>query len=148
MKIIYNSDLYAFIENNRKYIIDCLINNEIDPQPNEIENCAIDLLQDEYDNLLSCIKEYDAKNSFDYIMVVGSLGLWNGRRPIKAKTNTLYNAFTRCMSYDNQLIYFKNKANTLTIEDNHHDGTNVYRLYKVVNGKKCAIKYNDLLECY
>ena len=148
MKILFNNDLYAYVANNRDELKNCLIENGIDPQPNDIEDAAAQCLDDEYNDLVSCLKEYDNKSNYDYILVCGSLGLWRGRRQVKAKIKSLYDAFTKCCGYDSYMLYFDKVNNTLQIKCYHHDGCNEYKIYSVKNNKKTAIKLNDLLACY
>lgn len=146
--ILYNDDLNTYIENNKKLIIENLIENEIDPQPNNIEDCAYDLLKNDYQLLISALKEYDNKSNCDYILVCGCLRLWYGSKIIKAHLTSLKNAFEKCACYDSNMVYFTNKNSTLNIDSHHHDGCNSFKIYRVYKGKKYAIKLIDLLACY
>lgn len=148
MKIIYNSDLYAYIENNKKFLIKCLEDNEEKINDQNIENIADDYLTDEYFNLLSCLKEYENKNNFDYLLIDGVLGLWYGKRKVKAQFNNFEEVLNTCCCHDSYMIYFDSVKNTMKIDSYHHDGCNSFKIYVVKNNKKYAIKLNDLLACY
>ena len=144
LSVLYMDDIYAYIDIYKKDLIDNLINCDIDPLPNEIEDEAQLMIDNDYDDMLTLINTYDYKINYDYIEVVYKLGLWYGRREGKTRFKTLKEA-VQSGSYDINIIYFKDKKSTLTKEATHHDGSNTYKYYKVVNGKKYAIKYNDLI---
>lgn len=148
MKILYYDSVYAYIENNKKEILNFMRDNEIEPTQDAIESYAEDAIHDEYINLLSCLEEYDNKNNYDYILVCCDLGLWYGRRKFTQKITTLKEAIikTSCC-YSNRLYFIKSNA-TLYAESIHHDGINKFKFYAVKNGKKTSIKYNDLIACY
>jgi hypothetical protein len=146
--ILYNYDLNAYIENNKKIIIETLKENEKPITENNMFETAYYLSEDEYNLLISCIKEYDNKNNYDYILVCGCLGLWYGSKIIKARLTSLKNAFEKCACYDSNMVYFTNKNSTLNIDSYHHDGCNSFKIYRVYKGKKYAIKLIDLLACY
>ena len=147
-KILFNDDLYAYIENNKKEITEFLKDCGINPTAAEIENEAADQLSDEKCEFLTALKNFDNMNKYDYILVCGSLGLWYGDKIIKAKIASLYNAVIKCACYDTNIIFHTSKKNTLEIESYHHDGVNCFKLYKVVNGKKYAITRGEILKHY
>lgn len=143
MKIIFNDDVYAYIGNNKKEIIEYLQENNIEPQPNEIEDAAIMMLNDDSDLLNEMINNFD-KLDFDYILCVADLGLWYGRRQAQKRFNNLYDAIHACV-YDSNMLYFKKNNSTLAMDSYHHDGCNKYKFYKVKNGVKKAITFNELM---
>lgn len=144
LKVLYMSDVYAYIDLYKKDIINTLIDYKIDPQPNEIEDEAQFMIDNDYDEMITLINTYDYKIKYDYIEVVYSLGLWYGRRQGKTRFKTLKEAI-EAGSYDINIIYFKNNRSTLTKDAAHHDGSNSYKYYKVIKGKRYAIKSDELL---
>jgi hypothetical protein len=102
------------------------------------------MINNDYDDLLTLVNTYDYKKDYDYIIIKYSLGLWYGRKNGVVKFKTLKEAI-QSGSYDYNIIYFKNDRETLIKESQHHDGNNIYKYYKVKNGKTYAIKYNDFV---
>jgi len=105
------------------------------------------LLNDFGDDLEDAVKNYDNKSKYDCVLVVANLGLWYGRRQAQKTFKNLYTALQTCAEQENK-VYFDNKKTTLKLNAYHHDGINLFKFYKVVNGRKYAIKYNNLLACY
>lgn len=78
----------------------------------------------------------DEKRNFDIdlpenILVIATLGLWNGRRQgYKQLSNNLSQCFSVCQ-HDYQ-EYFVDESGDLCATDSHHDGTNHYtfRMYR------------------
>lgn len=147
LKVLYVDDMHAI-----QYIFKNEINDALNDyyedyekiNPDNIIREAEYIIEGLYNDMLTLINTYDYKIKYDYIIVVAELGLWYGKRKALAKFNTLKDAL-KSGSYDTNIIYFNNERETLTKESQHHDGQNKYKYYKVVNGKKYAIKYNDLI---
>ena len=68
LSVLYMDDIYAYIDIYKKDIIDNLINYDIDPLPNEIEDEAKLMIDNDYDVLITLINTYDYKINYDYIM--------------------------------------------------------------------------------
>jgi len=148
MYTFYHDDAYRYMQENKETIKDEIKeNNEaLYIDDDMLYRQAADDLDYLYYDLVNCLKEYDLKND-NKILIVASLGLWYGRRQATAVINNLYNAVHKCLQDQNELYFEKNNT-TLNIKASHHDGVNYYKLYKLVNGRKYAIKLNDLLACY
>ena len=147
MLTIYNDDIYNYIDENIEMIRGYLIDNGRDPQPNEIEDAVYELLNDDWAELRQSFINYDKNNEYDYILCAGVLGLWYGKRKAAARFNSLYDATVSCM-YDSNIFYVKNKNAALSLKAYHHDGINNFKFYKVIKGKKYAIKYNDIIKLF
>lgn len=143
-KIIYNDDIYSYVNNFKKDLIDILNDNGIEITPNTIEDAAIQNINDELNDILYTCEIFDNKKDFDYILVCGCLGLWCGEKIIKVKLTSLKNAIQKCICYDSNMIYFTAKNSTINIDSYHHDGVNHFKLYAVKNGKKTAIAYDKI----
>lgn len=144
--IIYNDDICEYIKNNENFLINELKNNDDDVNESNIYEAAHMFINDDYDALCEYIKEFDKKNN-NKILVCACLGLWYGKRQVKAKFNNLHDALINCYEDVNK-VFFTNKKSTLNIEAAHHDGLNIFKFYKLVNGKKRAINYDDLIANY
>lgn len=142
--VIYNSDIYEYMLNNDDAIIQYLNDYGIDPLPNAKEDAAIQLIDDDYLLLTQLINNFDKKVKYQKIYVDATLGLWRGTVKTNATFKTLFNAIFKCLEDVNK-VYFKKQNSALTIEASHHDGTNIFKFYKVVGGKKYAINQKDLL---
>lgn len=141
--IIYNDDIYNYIEENKPYIIDALKDYEISVNYENIKAEAASMIEADADQLKEFLKKYDSDNK-NKILVTASLGLWYGKREGKKAFNGLSDIFFNfCEDYNK--VYFKTASSTLTLEAAHHDGVNVFKFYKLVNGKKRAIKYNEFI---
>lgn len=141
---VYNDDLYTFINNNLEDIKNWLHDDE-EPQTDEnIQAYAQYYINDDFEQLNILLNAYDEKHTNAKYIVVGSLGLWYGRRAIKnASFTSLKNAVFKCFE-DVNTVYFFNNAATIQIDAAHHDGVNRFKIYKLVNGRRKAIKYIDL----
>ena len=67
----------------------------------------------------------------DYYVVTGSLGRWNGRRNGICHTfNNLYDALCKCATdaYD---IIVKCDGKKINFDCLHHDGTNLFTIYRI-----------------
>lgn len=100
-------------------------------------------ISEQYDEIKNAVKSFDNKKQYNKIYCVASLGLWSGRKRCTGCAASLEKAMFYLFEDQNK-VFFKNKNSTLTLEAIHHDGANIFKFYKVVNGKKCAIKYNDI----
>lgn len=62
------------------------------------------------------------------VTVNGSLGLWNGRREVKAKEDDLWTAIEKCISGCDDFTIYQTGKHTLEVTGYHHDGTNSFKL--------------------
>ena len=104
-----------------------------------------DALNDDGVELENIINNFDDLFIYDSILCIADLGLWYGRRQGQKHFKNLYDAIQSC-AYDYNKLYFDKKNTTLKMSATHHDGVNYYKFYKVINNKKYAIKFNDLIE--
>ena len=144
-KIIYTDDVYTYMNNNTDSILEYLNDNEIEPHPNNKEDAALQLMDDDYLHLTDLINNFDKTNN-NKILVCGVLSLWYGSIKVKKNFDSLFNAVFKCYEDVNEFYFLDNKS-TLTLNAAHHDGVNTFKFYKVVNGKKRAITFNDLMRC-
>lgn len=141
---IYNDDINEYVTDNKQFIINSLNELELTINDENITAEAATMIDNDGDELKQMIMSYDKTNKYDCVLCVADLGLWYGRRKASKHFKTLYDAFYTCV-YDTNKVYF-NKANqTLKLQACHHDGVNYYKFYKVINGKKYAINYNDFI---
>jgi hypothetical protein len=92
-------------------------------------NWLYDSLSMDWDDLMTNIK-YDKNNNVDCV-VVGSLGLWDGRHDIDAKHfPTLDRAINTCVSGCDYIIITENEG-VINIKGIHHDGTNNFEIHKL-----------------
>ena len=83
--------------------------------------------------------EYDKENMEDFI-VVGSLGLWNGRHDIQPQCfGTLSKAIKACVSNCEYSIITEENG-VINITAIHHDGRNYFSIHKL---NKRAIDFSD-----
>lgn len=92
-------------------------------------NWLYDTLSMDWDDLMTNIK-CDRNNNVDCV-VVGSLGLWDGRHNIDAKHfPTLDRAINACISGCDYIIITENEG-VISIKGIHHDGTNNFEIHKL-----------------
>lgn len=137
--IIYNDDLSEYIKQNNVYFDDIASDDVLTQAYADIN--AI------FDDLKNALLQYDNSATYEKIYCVASFGLWYGRKNGSKYFNNLYDALLSCLA-DGNIIYFKKSNTTLMLEAFHHDGKNIFKYYKVINGKKRAIVYDDLLKCF
>jgi len=142
---VYSDDIYNYIDLRRADILEYLNENDIDATPDNIEDCAYMFIDDDKQYLYECIAHFDKHAKYNKILVAFSLGLWNGTRNGRAYCKTLSEAIHKA-SEDINEIYFNNKNSALSMNACHHDGENNYKFYKIVNGKKYAIKYAEFMQ--
>jgi len=139
MIVLYNSDVCDYIDNNKKYVNEYMQENNI----KDIYTAAYNLIDIDYYYLKDLLNSYCCAR----IRVFARLGLWYGIQTGRKDFRSLIAAFYHCCDgYDSIKIYFKNKNSTMTIEARHHDGVNLFKCYKVIKGKKYAIKYSDIMK--
>lgn len=141
LRVLFMDDINAYIDLYKSDIIEFLNNNDMDLTPCNIEDGASELISADYEYFMDSVLHFDLSN-YDYILIDIKLGLWSGERVFKAKTKTLKEAITKALQ-DINIIYIKNNS-TLQLSASHHDGENNFKFYKVIHGKKYAIKYNDI----
>lgn len=140
---IYNDDICEYIDKYSDDIKNALHDDDMQINDENIQYYASFYIADDLIQLKELLKAYDEQNNNSKYIVVGSLGLWYGRRKIKATFTSLHNAIFKCFEDVNK-VYFYNNAATIQIDANHHDGCNNFKIYKLVNGKRRAIKYLDM----
>ena len=92
-------------------------------------NWLYNSLSMDWDDLMTNIK-YDKDNNVDCV-VVGSLGLWDGRHDIDTKHfSTLDRAINTCVSGCDYIVITENEG-VIHIKGIHHDGTNNFEIHKL-----------------
>ena len=145
--IIFNDDIQNLIDNDKNIIIDYLNDYDININDVNIRSAADDIIKNEYDDLVAALNAYDKKTKYNYIFVDGDLGLWYGRRHATRNFKTLKDAIMFCFE-DQNIVFYEKRNTTISLQAVHHDGCNIFKYYKVVNGKKRAIRFHDLIEAY
>lgn len=126
----HNINYTEWFEAFKEYCMD----NDIDhTQYNEDSERFINWLYDslsmDWDDLMTNIK-HDKNNNVDCI-VVGSLGLWDGRHDIDTKHfPTLDRAIVACVSGCDYITITENEG-IVNIKGIHHDGTNNFEIHKL-----------------
>lgn len=141
---LFDNDLSNYLNTYSADIIDALKENDTDPTPQNIDAYAVDQIENDASNIFHGLKFYDKITDYKNIYVVADLGLWYGRRKAFKTFNNLHDAVTFCFE-DSNTLYFKSKKSTLTLCAAHHDGTNIFKFYKVINNKRRAITYNEII---
>ena len=144
MIYIYNDDAVKYTDENKEDLKEYLNEQGIEINDTNLIYQASNEIQSNYEDIKNMVALFDSHKNYDKILVVASLGLWYGRRTGSKKIDTLQ-AGLFSLFEDVNAIYFKNKNSALTLRATHHDGENFFRFYKVVNGKKYAIKYADII---
>ena len=158
-KILYSSLMYSnpnadliddikigIIENelvkNAKQITDDLIYEELMFRKNE--DCY---------EFLSCVEQYDKKVNATFT-IVGTLGLWNGKKQIiPYTTNSLAKAIDKIIdntSVDCDVVIKETPRGKMIIEAYHHDGVNKFAIYRKDKGKYYLKNLNffDISGCW
>lgn len=144
MFTIYDDDAYKIIEKYKADIRQAIKDNDGIPDAETIQAEAREWIAADYQSLCDDVNNFDETTPAQKIYVVASLGLWYGRRNASAVFTSLYAALHRCFE-DYNTLYFKDKRSTLTLKAYHHDGLNLFKFYKIIKGKKYAIKYADII---
>ena len=147
MVTIYTNDLYNFMDVNADYIKEYLQENDEQINDKNIQGAALDMIDCDYNDLLSALNMYDNIADYSKILCIGSLGLWYGTRNGKKYFKSLASAIISLLENENT-IFFKTKKSTIQLKAIHHDGTNNFKFYAIVKGIKQAIKLNDIINCY
>lgn len=141
--IIYSDDVCEYVQNYKSDICEYLKENDTPINDNNIFDEAQNNINAYYEDIKNTLSAYDNNNNYKSILVVACLGLWYGKRQAQKHFNSLYNAVLYCFE-DINALYFERKNTTLTLSATHHDGTNIFKFYVIKNGKKYAIKLNDI----
>ena len=144
---IYDDDLNEYTQHNACYIIECLKDNDIAPSLKNIDDFALNCINDYLTQLKQAAQYFDNVGSFDYIIINAVLGLWNGKKYGSKKYKTLAECLTLYCE-DQNTFYFKRINSTLTLAACHHDGINIFKFYYVKNGRKHAINYSVFMNGY
>ena len=80
------------------------------------------------------------------VEVQGVLGLWDGKRPVKAQFDNLYEAIQECLEDYN--IIAEDSYGNLIISAYHHDGQNLFKIKKVTDkGTRCLHFRREVFGC-
>lgn len=80
------------------------------------------------------------------VEVQGVLGLWNGKRMVKAQFDNLYEAIQECLEDYN--IIAEDSYGNLIISVYHHDGQNIFKIKKVTDkGTRCLHFTREVFGC-
>ena len=139
---IYNDNLYEYIDNYKNDILATLKDYDIEATEKNIITEAQSCIDSDYEYLKDILIHFDRIEN-KKIFVCGVLGLWNSKPNVKKVFNSLYSAVVFCLQDINEL-YFKKNNTTLQLSAAHHDGINTFKFYKLIKGKKYAIKYDDI----
>ena len=83
------------------------------------------------------------KNNNTECVVIGSLGLWWGRKDVQANFSTLSEAIDKCIGNSEYIIIYQNNG-VIELKVIHHDGTNNFEIHKL-NKKGINLMNKDLL---
>lgn len=133
--VLYDSTDYVDEEQFRKMMIE----DGEDPDAIDYWDWVSDALRDQYDNLR---RQIERVFPYEECVVVGSVGLWYGRRDIEAtKVRSVWDAIEKCCRSCEVVI---NQVNGhFEIEASHHDGTNWFEIY-LLNDKGVYTQNGDL----
>ena len=145
MIILFNDDVVNYVNENKKDLIERLIENGLELSDSNFYTEAQNDIDAYFEDLKNAVAYFDRNTKYDCIQVYASLGLWYGTRKGSKRIDTLQSALFGLFE-DVNALYFKNKKSTLTLRASHHDGENIFRFYKVVNGKKYAINFDDFVQ--
>lgn len=102
---------------------------QYDEYSNYFHEWVYDTLSMDWDDMMANIK-YDKDNNVDCV-VVGTLGLWDGKHNIDAKYfPTLEKAIYACIS-DCDYITINNDNGVIEVIGVHHDGSNYFQIHKL-----------------
>ena len=88
-------------------------------------------INDDIDEFWRNLKMVKDSSYIDYYVVTGSLGLWNGRHSICAKTfNNLYDAVNACAT-DAMDMEVTCDGKVIEVTSHHHDGTNCFEIRRL-----------------
>lgn len=142
--IIYNDDVCEYANEFKKDIIENLQANNCNIDDDAIYQEAYAMINNDYEYMQELINCYENIYKPQKILCIANFGLWYGRRKAQKYFNNLYDALRVCYQ-DNNKLYFKKNNSTLELSASHHDGTNYYKFYAIIDGKKKAIKYNQVI---
>lgn len=142
MMTIYSDDLCEYIDNYKSDILSTLKDYDIEPTEKNIITEAQSCIDSDFEYLKDILIHFDAVEC-KKIFACGVLGLWNSKPHVKKVFDSLYSAVMYCLQEVNE-IYFKKSNTTMQLSAAHHDGTNNFKFYKLIHGKKYAIKYDDI----
>ena len=110
-----------------------------DVTDDELYSYINDCIKLDWDSVKDDIDYYDDKHPNSIYRVEGMLGLWDGKHEIIPKDfKTLIDAVTACIGNDaTQDVEIEEDDNgCLHVHYHHHDGTNNYQIYEVVDDIK------------
>ena len=121
----------------------CLDNDIIckDRESNDFYEWVGETLNMDWDDFFTNLK-YDKDNNCECV-VLGSLGLWYGRREIQANFVTLKEALYKCVGCGEYITISENNG-VIEVIVSHHDGTNYFDIHKL-NKKGIELVNKELL---
>ena len=146
MIILYTDDIDFFISNNKSDLIAEIKENGDEPTDEALFDLAYDYITNDSQLLKRQFDAFDNRyktNKRQYkILIEACLGLWNGTR----KAKRVFDKLADCLNFleDYNTFYFDKRNTTLTLKATHHDGTNYFKIYKIIKGKKRAINYLEI----
>lgn len=142
---IYNDDVCEYVNENEKYLIDTLKENDEAINNENIFKLAHSDIEKLFYDLMQAVNYYDNVFNDNKILCVANLGLWYGH----VKTQRYFKTLKEALYFEDvNALYFERKNSTLTLRACHHDGENIYKFYSVKNGKKYAINYDIFASCF
>lgn len=76
--------------------------------------------------------------------VDGTLGLWDGPHKVDGEFPSLRRAIEACFNCADEVTVRENGRGRVTINACHHDGTNVFTLYRLKDGRKRNARLREL----
>ena len=140
---IYDDNIIDYVYNYKKDIIASLKDNDIIVNDENIQAEAQAWIDSDAEYLKEIITHYDNYYDNNIIYIDASLGLWYGRKKAHKTVTSLYSGIFSLIQ-DVNTLYFMRKNGALTLKAIHHDGVNYFKFYRIVDGKKYAIKYDDI----
>ena len=142
-RILYDNNNVDYDEWFKIYQEDCYENEEecFDRESNDFYEWVGEMLSMDWEDFNDNLK-YDNENNTECI-VIGSLGLWNGRKEVQQKFDTLRKAISACIGNCDYITITETNG-VINVVSIHHDGRNYFEIHKL-NKKGCNCVNEDLL---
>ena len=155
-KILWKSWELMSLEERNQYLtssdlLDCYLSNTGEDIDNYDKEKFEEYCQEMNDDYFYC--DFGKDGNWAYsplknqkVEVQGILGLWNGKRPVKAQFDNLYEAIQKCLEDYN--IIAEDSYGNLIISAYHHDGQNLFKIKKVTDkGTRCLHFKREVFGC-